>query len=149
MRAAVMPVAPARLLAGRWILLWLAMTALTLLLMWQRDHLDWAFDYPRAWQLPLAGWISAFMKWLVNSADFILFTFKDFTRALAWVVEQPYTLVKSVLSTGFLSGVGSDAELVFPRVSWLTLLFGVVLLGHYAHNWKLATLVGACFQLCA
>jgi len=75
-----------------------------------------------------------------------LFTFKDFTRGIAWVVEQPYTLVKSFLSTGFLSGVGSDAVLVFPRVSWVALIAGVMLLGHYARDWKLALLAGACFS---
>ncbi len=78
------------------------------------------------------------MKWLINSFDLGLFTFKEFTRAIAWVVEQPYTLVKSILSTGFLSGVGSDAVLVFPRVSWVALVAGVMLLGHYARDWKLA-----------
>ena len=93
---------------GRWALLWLGMIALTVLLMLARDSLPWAFSYPRGWRLPLAGWISDFMKWLINSFDLGLFTFKDLTRAVAWLVEQPYTLVRSFLSTGFLSGVGSD-----------------------------------------
>jgi len=137
--------APVQLLPGRWGVLWLGMIGVTILLMVARDSLPWAFDYPRAWQLPLAGWISDFMKWLINSANFGLFSFKDLTRGIAWVVEQPYTLVKSVLSTGFLSGVGSDAVLVFPRVSWIALLIGVMLFGHYARDWKLAALVGACF----
>jgi glycine betaine/proline transport system permease protein len=137
--------APARLLPGRWVLLWLGIMGLTILLMVARDSLPWAFNYPSDWQLPLAGWISDFMKWLINNATFGLFTFKDLTRGIAWVVEQPYTLVKSVLSTGFLSGVGSDAVLVFPRVSWIALLIGVMSLGHYARDWKLAALVGACF----
>ena len=130
---------------GRWSLLWLGLIALTIVLMLERDSLPLAFSYPRAWQLPLAGWISEFMKWLINSFDLGLFTFKEFTRAIAWVVEQPYTLVKSILSTGFLSGVGSDAVLVFPRVSWVALVVGVMLLGHHVRDWKLAMLVGACF----
>jgi len=130
---------------GRWALWWLGMIGVTILLMLTRDSLPWAFDYPGAWQLPLAGWISDFMKWLINSFSFGLFTFKDLTRGVAWVVEQPYTLVKSVLSSGFLSGVGSDAVLVFPRVSWIAVIIGAMLLGHYARDWKLALLVGACF----
>ena len=52
---------------GRWALLWAGMIGVTLLLMLARDSLPWAFDYPRAWQLPLAAWITAFMKWLINS----------------------------------------------------------------------------------
>ncbi|MCP4767454.1 MAG: ABC transporter permease subunit [Gammaproteobacteria bacterium] len=130
---------------GRWTLLWLGMIAFTVVLMLARESLPWAFAYPRAWQLPLAGWITAFMKWLINSFDLGLFTFKEFTRGIAWVVEQPYILVKSTLSTGFLSGVGSDAILVFPRVSWVALVIGVMLLGHYARDWRLSVLVGACF----
>ncbi|MCP4472958.1 MAG: ABC transporter permease subunit [Gammaproteobacteria bacterium] len=130
---------------GRWTLLWLAMIALTVILMLARESLPWAFAYPRSWQLPLAGWITTFMKWLINSFDLGLFTFKEFTRGVAWVVEQPYIIVKSTLSTGFLSGVGSDAVLVFPRVSWVAMVAGVMLLGHYARDWKLAALVGACF----
>ncbi|MCP4876771.1 MAG: ABC transporter permease subunit [Gammaproteobacteria bacterium] len=136
---------PATLTVNRWLLLWTGMIVFTLLLMFARESLPWAFKYPRAWQLPLAGWISDFMKWLINSFDLGLFTFKDFTRWVAWMVEQPYRLVRSMLSTGFLSGVGSDAVLVFPRVSWVALLAGVMLLGHYAKDWKLAALVGACF----
>ncbi|MCP4335487.1 MAG: ABC transporter permease subunit [Gammaproteobacteria bacterium] len=136
---------PATLTVNRWLLLWTGMIVFTLLLMFARESLPWAFKYPRAWQLPLAGWISDFMKWLINSFDLGLFTFKDFTRWVAWMVEQPYRLARSMLSTGFLSGVGSDAVLVFPRVSWVALLAGVMLLGHYAKDWKLAALVGACF----
>jgi glycine betaine/proline transport system permease protein len=140
--SAVKPVLP---VPSRWVLLWIGMIGVTALMMFARDSLPLAFSYPRAWQLPLAGWITTFMKWLINSFDLGLFTFKEFTRGIAWVVEQPYTLVKSVLSTGFLSGVGSDAVLVFPRVSWVALVAGVMLLGHYARDWKLAALVGGCF----
>ena len=136
---------PAALPLNRWVLLWLLLIAVTVVMMLAKDWWPWAFKYPRAWQLPLAGWISDFMKWLINSFDLGLFTFKDLTRGLAWLVEQPYVLVKSLLSTGFLRGVGSDAEQVFPRISWLALIAGVMLLGHYARDWKLALLVGCCF----
>jgi glycine betaine/proline transport system permease protein len=136
---------PVSLRLNRWLLLWIAVIAATVLLMVAQEWWPWAFKYPRGWQLPLAGWITSFMKWLINSFDLGLFTFKDFTRWIAWLVEQPYILVKSVLSTGFLSGVGSDAVQVFPRISWVALIAGAMLLGHYARDWKLALLVGACF----
>ncbi|HKJ53603.1 MAG TPA: ABC transporter permease subunit [Gammaproteobacteria bacterium] len=136
---------PLPLHLGRWPLLWIAAISATLLVMYAEDSLPWAFEYPRALQLPLATWISSFMKWLINSFDLGLFSFKDLTRGSAWLIEQPYVLVKSVLSSGFLRGVGSDAVQVFPRISWLALLAGAMLLGHYARDWKLATLVGFCF----
>jgi glycine betaine/proline transport system permease protein len=145
MGAVVSASEPSTPLVNRWLMLWLAAVAITVLLMLAKEWLPWAFKYPRAWQLPLAGWISDFMKWLINSFDLGLFTFKEFTRGIAWLVEQPYTLVKSMLSTGFLRGVGSDAVQVFPRISWVALIAGLMLLGHYARDWKLAVLVGACF----
>ena len=113
--------------------------------MFAKEWLPWAFKYPRAWQLPLGGLITAFMKWLINSFDLGLFTFKELTRSIAWLVEQPYLLVKSLLSTGFLRGVGSYAEQIFPRISWVALIAGLMLLAHYAKDWKLSLLVGACF----
>ncbi|MDH3631539.1 MAG: ABC transporter permease subunit [Gammaproteobacteria bacterium] len=130
---------------NRWVVFWGLMIGVTILLMLSKESLPWAFKYPRAWQIPLAGWITGFMKWLINSFDLGLFTFKEFTRWIALLVEQPYTLVKSLLSTGFLSGVGSDAVQVFPRISWVALVAGVMLFGHYVRDWKLALLVGGCF----
>ncbi len=136
---------PGRITITRWMLLWPAVILGSLLLMLTREHWPWAFAYPGDWELPLAGWISQFMKWLINDFDLGLFSFKELTRAIAWMVEQPYRLVRSLLSTGFLSGVGSYAELVFPRISWVALIAGVMLLGHYARDWKLSLLAGACF----
>jgi len=135
-----------RLRSNPWITLWLGVIACTILLIYAKEWLPWAFKYPRAWQLPLAGWITAFMKWLINSFDLGLFTFKEFTRSLAWLIEQPYLLVKSLLSTGFLKGVGSYAEQVFPRISWVALIAGLMLLAHYVKDWRLSLLVGACFS---
>ena len=71
------------------------------------------------------------MKWLLNDFDLGLFTFREFTRSLAWIIEQPYWLAKSLLSTGFLEGQGSDAVEIFPRLSWLALIALIVLFSHY------------------
>jgi len=143
--ASIQVAPPASLTLNRWVVFWGLMIGVTILLMLSKESLPWAFKYPRAWQIPLAGWITGFMKWLINSFDLGLFTFKEFTRWIALLVEQPYTLVKSLLSTGFLSGVGSDAVQVFPRISWVALVAGVMLFGHYVRDWKLALLVGGCF----
>ena len=70
----------------------------------------------------------------MNSFDLGLFTFKELTRFLSWLIEQPYNVVKSFLSTGFLSGQGSYAVEVFPRVSWIAMIVGCVLLGRYAKD---------------
>lgn len=128
-----------------WLLAWLGVLAATAVLYLFEDRIPWAFKYPREAVLPLRFWISDFMKWLLDGFDLGLFTFRELTRSIAWLIEQPYGIVKSLLSTGFLEGQGSYAVQVFPRVSWLALLVGVVLLGRYAKDWKLAALAGVCF----
>ena len=125
--------------------LWGMLIACTMAMMAAAEWLPWAFEFPRAWQFPLSDWISTFMKWLIADFDLGLFTFKQLTRSVAWVVEQPYVLAKSLFSTGFLSGVGSYAEVIFPRLSWIAVIFGVLLLGHYVRDWKLSMLIGICF----
>ncbi|MBO3761804.1 ABC transporter permease subunit [Ciceribacter sp. L1K22] len=109
----------------------------------------WAFDYPRAWQIPAARHISQWMKWLVNEASFGLFTFTDFTRFIAALIDIPYTLALSLLSTGFLSGQGSAAVQIVPPISFLGVIVIVGLLGYYAGGRNLAALVVICFGFLA
>jgi glycine betaine/proline transport system permease protein len=84
-----------------------------------REPLAWAMSYPDAWLLPLKSWLSAAMKWLINDLDFGLFTFKDLTRAVAWVIEWPLVFAQGLLAKGF-----SLVGLAIPPVPWpaLTLL---------------------------
>jgi glycine betaine/proline transport system permease protein len=128
-----------------WLTAWLAVLAATIALYYLKEWMPWAFKYPKALIIPFSGWLNDFMKWLMNSADLGLFTFKELTRFLSWMIEQPYNIIKSFLSTGFKQGQGSYAVEVFPRVSWIAMIVGVVLLGRYAKDWKLGTLVGLCF----
>nr|MBC8240135.1 ABC transporter permease subunit [Alphaproteobacteria bacterium] len=128
-----------------WLLAWAAVLAATVALYFVKDLAPWAFKYPGSMIIPLRGMLNDFMKWLMDSADFGLFTFKELTRFLSWVIEQPYSLVKSLLSTGFLEGQGSYAVEVFPRVSWVAVIIAVILLGRYAKDWKLGALAGICF----
>jgi glycine betaine/proline transport system permease protein len=106
---------------------------------------DWLVEYPSAWVLPLSGYISAAMKWLVEDANFGLFTFTDATRALSWLIEQPYRLARALLAEGFVQGSGRRAVQLFPPFSWIAVIAGVVALGHYARDWVLAAIVGASF----
>ncbi|NQV44638.1 MAG: ABC transporter permease subunit [Rhodospirillales bacterium] len=128
-----------------WVFAWVAVLGAIVALYFIHDLLPWAFKYPRSLQIPLRGVLDSFMKWLMNSFDLGLFTFKELTRFLSWMIEQPYRVVKSLLSTGFLEGQGSYAIQVFPRMSWIALIVAVVLLGRYAKDWKLGALAGACF----
>jgi len=131
---------------NRWLIGWMVALGLAAVLqMYGKETFAWAFKVPRDWIIPLRFWISDFMKWLLNDFDLGIFTFRDFTRSIAWLIDQPYWLVKSLLSTGFLHGQGSGAVVVFPRISWVAVTGIVALMGLYTRDVKLALLVGGCF----
>lgn len=135
--------------------LWLAVFVVTWLLStYSRDiskllDAKWITKYPAAWRLSLKNDITAGMKWLVEEADFGLFTFRELTRGIAWLIEQPYQLVLSVLSSGFIQGQGSEAVQILPPLSWLAVIAVVVAIGHYARDWTLSLLVGLAFTYLA
>jgi hypothetical protein len=51
--------------------------------------LPWADVYPKSWIVPFTKWIGTAMDWLVKEADLGLFTFQEFTRGIAWVMNWP------------------------------------------------------------
>ncbi len=124
--------------------LWPAAIAVFAVL-WLAPVPGWIDVYPKAWEVPIASWISAAMKWLVNEATFGLFTFTEFTRFLASLIEAPYRVVLSLLATGFLSGQGSSAVQVAPPLSWIAVIGIAALMGHHAGGRALALLVTGCF----
>jgi glycine betaine/proline transport system permease protein len=107
-------------------------------------HVPWAFEYPSAWHLPAARWISDGVKWLLNEATFGLFTFKEMTRFIAAAIDFPYRIVLSALSTGFLSGQGSSAVLIVPPVPWIAVIALFALFGHYTGGRRTALVVTGC-----
>ena len=133
-----------RIRLNPWLMAWMGVLAATVALYYLKDWVPWAFKYPKSLIIPFSIWLSDLIKWLMNSFDLGLFTFKELTRFLSWLIEQPYNVFKSFLSHGFLSGQGSYAVEVFPRVSWIAMIVGCVLLGRYAKDWKLAALMGGC-----
>lgn len=133
-----------------WHGIWGASLAIVFLLWtYGKPVAGWAFKYPRDKQLPFKNWISDFMKWLVDEATFGLFTFTELTRFIAAVIEFPYKIALSLLSTGFLQGQGSDAIQILPPVSWIAVIGGFALLGFYAGGHRLSFLVVCCFSFIA
>ena len=114
-----------------------------------KQNAGWAFAWPKAWLVPAARWIGNFMKWLVNEANFGLFTFAELTRFIAAIIDVPYRFALSLLSTGFLSGQGSSAVQIVPPLSWIAVIGIVALMGYYAGGRRLALLVAACFGFLA
>jgi len=105
----------------------------------------WLIKYPSAWKVDMKSHVSTFMQWLLDDATFGLFTFSQLTRAMAWLIEQPYHFALTLFSTGWATGVGSSAVQHLPPLSWLTVIVAVIALGHYARDWWLAALAGGAF----
>jgi glycine betaine/proline transport system permease protein len=123
----------------------LALAAFLLLWLLGAEFLGWAFVYPKELFIPLARWIGAATKWLVNEASFGLFTFTELTRFIAAIVEFPYRIAEGLLSTGLLSGQGSSAVELLPPLSWVAVVGLVTLIGHRFGGWRLALTAGLCF----
>ncbi|PLS22953.1 ABC transporter permease [Neptunicoccus cionae] len=140
---------------GRWLtsgrVFWLGLFAVTWLLsqysfqLYKALDARWIIRYPKKWQLPLEDSISGFLDWLVETANFYFFTFRDLTRAIAAVLEAPYQFLRNLLIEGFTTGYGDSAVQLAPSLGWVAVVVCVIAIGHYARNWALAALVGACF----
>ena len=142
---------PARSAGGTGRILWLALALVTWLL--STHALDiaraldarWIVKYPSAWRIDVQDRLSAFMSWLVDDARLGPIAFAELTRALAWLIEQPYALARALFAGGLVSGVGSDAIELLPPLPWLAVVVGVAALGHHAGGWRLALLTGLAF----
>ncbi len=134
---------------GWWAVWVVALSAFFLLWQYGKPDAKWAFKFPREFQIPLRRWIGDFMTWLVDEASFGLFSFTELTRFIAAVIEFPYKIVLSLLSTGFLQGQGSDAIQILPPVSWIAVIAIFTMLGYYAGGRRLALLIAACFGFIA
>ncbi|OCW59458.1 ABC transporter permease [Hoeflea olei] len=126
-----------------------AVTAFVVLWLYGEPIAKSAFDYPKAYTVPLAKWISAAMKWLLNDASFGLFSFTELTRFISAVLDVPYTIAASLLSTGVLEGSGSSAIQILPPLSWVAVIGLAMLLGHWLGGMRLALLAGGCFLFLA
>ena len=109
----------------------------------------WITKFPSAWVVPFKTYISSAMSWLIEDAAIGPVSFTDVTRAAAWLIEQPYDLVLSLLAEGFVTGQGNDAQVILPAISWIVVITAVVALGQYCRDWGLAALVGGCFTYLA
>ncbi|MGI9373430.1 MAG: ABC transporter permease [Hyphomicrobiales bacterium] len=49
----------------------------------------WAWNWPAELVVPIKEWITSFFTWLDKSATFGLFTVKEATRTMAWLLKQP------------------------------------------------------------
>ncbi len=129
----------------------LTLVLVTILLGWFGRDLGkvmdarWLTKFPSAWVIPFKTYISSAMTWLIEDAAIGPVSFTDITRAIAWLIEQPYNFVLALLANGFVSGLGNDAQVILPAISWIVVITAVIALGQYCRDWALAALVGSCF----
>jgi glycine betaine/proline transport system permease protein len=126
-------------------LAWVAGLVVVVLLMVFKEQAPWAVEYPKAMVVPLRFWVSDFMKWLIKEADLGLFTFKEFTRSIAWLLNWLLATANGLLAEGFKIPLGEEAFFRIPPVSWIGLVAVVSLLAFWVRDLGLALLVGLCF----
>lgn len=132
---------------GFWVVLFACTWALSAssFTLYKALNARWIIKFPKKWELGLDDRISDLLNWLVESAGFYFFSFKDLTRGIALVIEAPYQFFRSLLIEGFSTGIGDSATQVSPSLSWIAVIICVVAVGRFARDWKLGTLVGICF----
>lgn len=149
MSAAATDTIPAFARRSPWLALWALALAGALGLWLGKDIWPWAVKYPRAWVVPLKDWITAFMKWLINDFDLGLFTFKEFTRSIAWLLEWPLWFAKAMLAQGFKIPLSGDEFWRTPTLSWLALILVLAFLAYRIKDRALALLIALCFSYLA
>ena len=137
--------APGGSLGGRWTAAWICALVLAAALYAADDVMPWSAKYPRGWVLPLRFWISDFMKWLINDASFGLFTFKQMTRSVAWLLTWPLEAAEGFLAAGFSLVFGDQTVIQLPRLSWVAVVAVAAMLGNHAGGKRLGLLMAACF----
>jgi glycine betaine/proline transport system permease protein len=105
----------------------------------------WMRELPPGSRIGFDTAISKFMKWLVGSATFGLFTFKELTRAISDVLNIPLDIATSILATGLLQGRGSAAVQLAPPLPWIAVISIVAALGYRFGGTRLALLAGGAF----
>lgn len=115
----------------------------------ERDGFGWFRSFPAEWVRSPTESISSFTKWLVNDATFGLFTFTQFTRGIAFLVDKPYSWALAGLSKGFMQGVGRRAEQILPPLSWIAVVVIVVLIARRTGGWRLVAVTGGLFAYLA
>lgn len=130
---------------GAWLAAWFALVLGAALIMAFAPSDSPLLAYPKAWELPLRFWVSDGMKWLVNRFDLGLFTFKELTRGVAWLLDWPLTVVRGMLVEGFSFSSDPKAPVVVPAVSWAGIVLLAAFAGWRAAGARLGLVVGAFF----
>ncbi|MGB5557660.1 MAG: hypothetical protein WBN04_06585, partial [Paracoccaceae bacterium] len=90
-----------------------------------------ALRWPDEWVVPMKLWITQFFEWLGNDAAIGDFKFRDFTRFIAFLLEQPLDWAEYALYRGY-------RDWGLPPIPWVTLVLAMAILAHWIGGWRLA-----------
>jgi glycine betaine/proline transport system permease protein len=105
----------------------------------------WMAVYPEDWVLPFKDLLNRLMDWLINDLSFGVFTFKELTRSLAWLLEWPMTWALGVFATGVDIATGGGQMLHIPHLPWIAVVVLAAIIGHAGKGWNLALMAGSAF----
>jgi glycine betaine/proline transport system permease protein len=91
--------------------------------------------WPAGLVVPLKAWVTDFFSWLGNEASLGLFTVKELTRFVSWLLSYPLFWAEALLFRGF-------REIGLPPLPWVAIVAGVAILGHWIAGMRLALLCG-------
>ena len=100
---------------------------------------EWALVWPEAWAFPFVDWINAVVEFLKKEPIFIFWTFKEFSRGIATLVEYPLDLVEGLLVSGFKIG-----SYKLPSLPWVMICGLAAVFGWWIKGWRLGLLAGSC-----
>jgi len=123
---------------------WLAVLGVLAILWYLAGDHRWLTHYPQDWIIPLRYWISDFMRWLVREASFGLFTFREMTRAFAWLLDLPLQACLHLLAHGIVVPLG-EGGVRLPPLPWIGVLGAMVYLAWRVGDRGLVILVVCSF----
>ena len=119
---------------------WIWLIAVMLLATARFAEPPWVAVFPDSWIIPFKDWLNQFMNWLINDLSFGLFTFKQMTRSIAWLLNWPMTWTLDIFATG-----GKIGSMALPHLPWVAVVGIAAILGHAAKGRGLALLAGLSF----
>jgi glycine betaine/proline transport system permease protein len=99
--------------------------------------IPWSAHWPTEWLVPARRWTTEFFAWLGQEASLGLFTVKDLTRFISWLLSLPLALTEALLYRGVLAWR-------WPPLPWVAIVAGVAILGHWIGGPRLAVFGGLC-----
>ena len=101
----------------------LSLILIFFLYFFSNSFFSWIIEFPDLLKIPIAKYITIFVKWLIEDADFGLFTFKQLTRAIGSLLDAPSLFLKGFLANGFEFEMANGDILYIPPLSWMSVIF--------------------------